>query len=81
MIPVTRAYLPPLDEYISQLQTIWQGGYLTNNGPLSRQLAGDVANFLGITNLELVANGTLVMQLDFKALRFKSNNILYVVSV
>lgn len=68
MIPVTKTYLPPLDEYASQLQTIWQAGHITNNGPLCRQLAGDVASALGIPNLELVANGTLAIQLAIKAL-------------
>jgi dTDP-4-amino-4,6-dideoxygalactose transaminase len=68
MIPVTRTLLPNIERYTAYLETIWQTGQLTNNGPLSRQLAGDIANFLGITNLELVANGTLAIQLAIKAL-------------
>lgn len=68
MIPVTRAYLPPLDEYVSRLQAIWQAGHFTNNGPLCRKLGEDIANFLGITNMELVSNGTLAIQLAIKAL-------------
>jgi dTDP-4-amino-4,6-dideoxygalactose transaminase len=68
MIPVTRAYLPPLDEYVSQLQAIWQAGHFTNNGPLCRKLANDVASFLGVSSLELVSNGTLAIQLVIKAL-------------
>lgn len=68
MIPVTKTYIPSLEDYNSCLKQIWQEGYLTNNGPLSRQLAGDIASFLGIANLELVANGTLAIQLAIKAL-------------
>ena len=75
MIPVTRSYQPPLDEYISQLRAIWQAGQLTNNGPLSRQLAADIAGFLGIANLELVANGTLAIQLAIKALALQGEII------
>jgi len=68
MIPVTRTRLPPLDEYVSQLQTVWQTGHITNNGPLCRRLADDIASFLGVPNSELVANGTLAIQLAIKAL-------------
>lgn len=75
MIPVTRTYLPPLDEYINQLKIIWQSGHLTNNGPLCRQLSEDVASFLDISNLELVSNGTLALQLAIKALDLKGEII------
>ncbi len=68
MIPVTKTYIPSLEDYNSYLKQIWQGGYLTNNGPLSRQLAGDITNFLGVPNLELLTNGTLAIQLTIKAL-------------
>lgn len=68
MIPVTKTHLPSLKDYLFYLEQIWQGGCLTNNGPLNRQLTSDVANFLGIKNLELVTNGTLAIQLAIKAL-------------
>lgn len=68
MITVTKSYVPPLEEYVAHLADIWQEGYLTNNGPLCRKLSGDTANFLGVSNLELVANGTLALQIAIKAL-------------
>jgi dTDP-4-amino-4,6-dideoxygalactose transaminase len=68
MIPVTKTYIPSLEDYRVHLEAIWQGGYLTNNGQLNQQLAGDIASFLGVANLELVANGTLALQLAIKAL-------------
>lgn len=68
MIHVTKTYLPSLEDYNSYLEAIWERGLLTNNGPLSRQLADDIARFLSIANLELVANGTLAIQLAIKAL-------------
>lgn len=68
MIPVTRTFLPDIEEYTVYLDKIWQTGQLTNNGPLCRQLADDIGNFLGIANLELVTNGTLAIQLAIKAL-------------
>src|SRR6266498_2649724 len=75
MTPVTKTYIPPLEVYTSYLEAIWQGGYLTNNGPLCRQLAGDIASFLGVTNLEVVANGTIALQLAIKALALEGEII------
>lgn len=75
MIPVTKTYLPPLDQYISQLEKIWQDGWITNNGPLAKELAERLRDYLGVPNLELVANGTLALQLAIKALNLKGEII------
>jgi dTDP-4-amino-4,6-dideoxygalactose transaminase len=75
MIPVTKTYLPSLEDYRVYLEAIWQGGYLTNNGQLSQQLADDIASFLGVANLELAANGTLALQLAIKALDLRDEII------
>jgi dTDP-4-amino-4,6-dideoxygalactose transaminase len=75
MIQVTKTYIPPLEDYNSYLKEIWERGYLTNNGPLCRRLAGDLESFLGIANLELVANGTLAIQLAIKALNLQGEII------
>lgn len=75
MIPVTKTYIPSLKGYSSYLKKIWQAGQLTNNGSLSRQLANDIASFLGIANLELVSNGTLAIQLAIKALNLQGEII------
>ncbi|MBI2472662.1 MAG: DegT/DnrJ/EryC1/StrS family aminotransferase [Planctomycetes bacterium] len=68
MIQVTKAYLPPLSQYESQLERIWQSGQITNNGPLTKELTESLRAYLEASNLELVANGTLALQLAIKAL-------------
>lgn len=75
MIPVTKTYIPSLEDYNAYLKQIWQAGQLTNNGPLSRQLAENVASFLGAPNLELISNGTLAIQLAIKALNLQGEII------
>jgi dTDP-4-amino-4,6-dideoxygalactose transaminase len=75
MIPVTKAYIPSLEDYSAYLETIWEGGHLTNNGLLQQRLADDIANFLGIEDLELVTNGTLAIQLAIKALDLRDEII------
>lgn len=68
MIPVTKTYMPSLEDYNSYLEQIWKEGYVTNNGPLCRQLTEDISTFLAVSNLVLVSNGTLALQLAIKAL-------------
>jgi len=75
MIPVTKTFLPPLENYESMLQQIWRNGWLTNGGQLEQELAKKLEQFLGISQLELVANGTLALQLAIKALDLKGEII------
>lgn len=75
MIPVTKTYLPPLENYTSQLERIWQDGQVTNNGVLIRELEDSLKQYLNIPNIELVANGTLALQLAIKALGLKGEVI------
>jgi len=75
MIPVTKSYIPSVDDYNVYLKQIWQAGQLTNNGPLCRQLENDIACYLGVANLELVTNGTLAIQLAIKALNLQGEII------
>ena len=75
MIPVTKTYLPSIDNFYNQLEKIWKAGWLTNNGSLSRKLAEDLNKYLGVSGLELVANGTLALQLAIKALDLKGEII------
>lgn len=68
MIPVTRPRLPArqtLDRYIDG---IYQRNWLTNNGPLVRELTRRLEAWLGVENLLLVANGTLALQLAYRVL-------------
>lgn len=68
MINVTKTYLPPLEEYITYLQRIWEGGQITNNGPLLKELEQQLKEYLGVKHLFLTANGTLGLQIALKAL-------------
>ena len=43
MIPVTKTYFPPLNEYQKQLQRIWKNEWLTNRGELLQELENKIA--------------------------------------
>ena len=68
MIPVTKTCLPTLDEYMRQLEPIWQSGWITNDGALSQILVETLREYLDVSNIELLANGTLALQLAIKSL-------------
>lgn len=68
MINVTQTFLPPLDEYVAQLQRIWESKWLTNRGALVLELEEKLRDYLGVTNLLAVNNGTIALQIAIKAL-------------
>jgi len=68
VINVTKTYLPDrarLDKYIDR---IYESNWLTNNGPLVRELTTRLSEYLEVDNLLLVTNGTLALQVAYKAL-------------
>ena len=75
MIPVTKPFLPPKEEYDSYLNQIWSRNWLTNNGPLVNELELSLKDFLNIKHVLYVSNGTIALQLAIKALDLKGEII------
>ncbi len=75
IIPVNRPYQPPFAQYQHYLQQAFDRNWLTNNGPLCQLLKARLEEYLGVENLLLVANGTLAMQLAYRALDVKGQAI------
>lgn len=68
MIPVTRPHLPEMSRYLKYIERCYENNQLTNNGPLAQELKARLEEYLGVQNLLLVANGTLALQIAYKAL-------------
>ena len=75
MIPVTKPFLPPIDEYTQLLNGIWDRSWLTNMGPLSNNLETKLQNHLGVKDLLFLTNGTIALQFAIKALGLKGDII------
>lgn len=75
MIPVTKAYLPNKEKYKSYVDKIFESGWLTNNGNLLQELEQRLAEYLNVKNIILVANGSLALQLAYKALQLRGEVI------
>ncbi|MBE0675904.1 MAG: DegT/DnrJ/EryC1/StrS family aminotransferase [Bacteroidales bacterium] len=68
MINVTKTYLPDrskLDRYIDR---IYKSGWITNNGELVQELERRLEDYLSVENLVLISNGTLALQIAYRAL-------------
>lgn len=67
MITVTKTFLPPIEEYQEQLQRIWETQWLTNNGLLYRELCDKLKDYLGVSYIIPMTNGTLPIQIALNA--------------
>jgi dTDP-4-amino-4,6-dideoxygalactose transaminase len=74
-IYVTRPHLPPLADVTKLMEGIWDRRVLTNGGPLHERLEAELAAYLGVEHLALVANGTLALLIGLKALRLQGEVI------
>jgi len=75
MIPVTKPFLPPQEEYQKYLDGIWKRSWLTNMGPLASQLEMELKGHLKVDHLLFVTNGTVAVQMAIKALDLKGEII------
>lgn len=74
-IYVTKPSLAPLSEFTQYLEQVWETGVLTHNGPLVQKLESELENKLHTSNLSLVTNGTVAIQMAIKALELKGEII------
>ncbi len=67
-IQVTKPFLPPYEEYISKIKSIWETNWLTNNGPLHKELEEKIAYYLKVEKSTLFTNGHLALDIAIKSL-------------
>lgn len=67
-ISVTEPTLPPLDEFIPYLNTIWDNKILTNGGVFHVQLEEALSKYLQVPHVVLFNNGTSALMCAIKAL-------------
>jgi dTDP-4-amino-4,6-dideoxygalactose transaminase len=75
LIPVTRPFLPPLDELIPYLERIWDSRILSNCGPLHIELEKRLAALLGVEHVSMFANATMALMVAQRVLKIKGEVI------
>jgi dTDP-4-amino-4,6-dideoxygalactose transaminase len=68
MIPVTKTYLPPIEEYQSVLKRAWDKQWITNRGELVLELEEKLKKYLAVKNIIVTNNGTVPLQIALKLL-------------
>jgi len=56
-INVTKPSLPPYQEYMEEIKTVWENTWLTNFGPLEQKLTESLKQYLDVSQLVLFSNG------------------------
>jgi len=74
-IHVTRAFMPPFEEYQELMRGVWDRGYVTNNGPLLKQFEAELASRFGLDGTIFMVNGTIALHLAIRALELKGEVI------
>jgi dTDP-4-amino-4,6-dideoxygalactose transaminase len=68
VINVTRTFFPPIEEYTLQLEKIWRNQWLTNRGELLLELEEKLKNRLDVSNIIIMNNGTIPIQIALQIL-------------
>lgn len=66
MIPVTKSFIPPIEEYTAQVKRAFDNGWLTNRGELVLELEEKLKAYLHLDNLLITNNGTIPLQIALK---------------
>lgn len=75
MINVTKTYLPNKKKFIKYVDEIYKNGWVTNNGPLVKLLEKRLSKYLGVKNIVLVSNGTVALEIAYRALAIEGDVI------
>ncbi|MFM7822727.1 MAG: DegT/DnrJ/EryC1/StrS family aminotransferase, partial [Bacteroidota bacterium] len=68
MIPVTKTFLPPIEQYQRFVQRAFNNSWLTNRGELVLELEKKLKDLLGVSNIIITNNGTVPIQIALKLL-------------
>lgn len=70
MIPVTKSFLPPIEQYMAQVQRAFDNQWLTNRGELVQELEQKLSDYLELKESKILCmnNGTIPLQIALKLL-------------
>lgn len=68
--------MPPQEDYVKYLDDIWSSSYVTNQGPLLKNLENQLKKYLRVKDFHLVANGTLALQLALRAVGANGGEVI-----
>lgn len=64
-INVVRPSMPPLEEYVEEIASIWESRWLTHTGPKHQELEKALAQVLGAPSISVFSNGHQALEAAF----------------
>lgn len=74
-ILVTRSSMPPMEEYIDEIKTLWDTHWLTNMGEKHQEFQKNLESYLGVKQVELMTNGHMALELTLQAMNLSGEVI------
>lgn len=72
---VTKPSMPSVEEYVKEIESIWESSWLTNMGPKHKQFQSMLREYLGVEHIELLVNGHMSLELTLQALNLQGEVI------
>ena len=74
-IMVTRSSMPTLEEYVSEIEDLWETHWLTNMGKYHQELSERIKQYLDVSNVSLFMNGHMALELAIQAMKLSGEVI------
>ena len=74
-ILVTRSSMPPLEEYIGEIRSMWDTHWLTNMGEKHKEFQRNLIEYMNVPNVELLTNGHMALELTLQAMNLQGEVI------
>jgi dTDP-4-amino-4,6-dideoxygalactose transaminase len=68
MINVTKTFFPPIKDFNTQIERVWNNQWLTNRGELVLELETKLKEYLKVRSILILNNGTIPLQIALKLL-------------
>jgi len=72
---VTQPSIPNLEEYVTELQGIWDSKWLTNMGQKHKELQSRLKDYLHADQVELFTNGHMALEMSLQAMKLNGEVI------
>lgn len=69
-ITVTRTAMPPFEQYVEKIRSLWESRWLTNMGACHREFEEKLKEYLDVPFLSLMVNGHMSLELSIQAMGF-----------
>lgn len=67
--------MPPLEEYVDEIKTLWDSHWLTNMREKHQNFQSGLKKYLEIDNIELLTNGHMSLELALQAMELQGEVI------